>query len=135
MTAQSEVPRQQAHRVILLLHRDLYPVAAPGDFTDPVAVHVEHVLQPERPVAGRQDQFEFVPDGKLAERTEELAMQCARCAPESLQLTKRMLNETIGEPLITQLAAGAAVSATARTTQAAAEGLAAFNEKREPQWE
>jgi hypothetical protein len=45
-----------------------------------------------------------------------------------------MLNETIGEDLTTQLSAGAAVSATARTTEAAAEGLAAFLEKREPRW-
>lgn len=67
-------------------------------------------------------------------RANELAEQCARSAPEALQLTKRMLNETIGEPLTTLLAAGAAVSATARTTEAAAEGLAAFIEKREPNW-
>jgi hypothetical protein len=45
-----------------------------------------------------------------------------------------MLNETIGEHLFTLLSAGAAVSATARTTEAAAEGLAAFVEKREPEW-
>ena len=51
-----------------------------------------------------------------------------------MQLTKKMLNETIGEQLFTMLGAGAAVSATARTTEAAAEGLAAFLEKREPNW-
>ncbi len=33
-----------------------------------------------------------------------------------------------------QLSIGAAASATARTTEAAAEGLAAFLEKRPPQW-
>ncbi|HEX4150112.1 MAG TPA: enoyl-CoA hydratase/isomerase family protein, partial [Pirellulales bacterium] len=58
----------------------------------------------------------------------------ARSAPEALQLTKRLLNETIGESLTTLLAAGAAASATARTTEAAAEGLAAFLEKRDPVW-
>lgn len=63
-----------------------------------------------------------------------LAGECAKSAPEALQLTKRMLNETIGEHLSTLLSAGAAVSATARTTEAAAEGLAAFLEKREPKW-
>jgi enoyl-CoA hydratase/carnithine racemase len=67
-------------------------------------------------------------------RAAQVAGQCARCAPEALQLTKKMLNETIGEHLTTLLAAGAAASATARTTEAAAEGLAAFLEKREPQW-
>jgi methylglutaconyl-CoA hydratase len=67
-------------------------------------------------------------------RAHELAIACARSAPEALQLTKKMLNETIGEHLETLLAAGAAASATARTTEAAKEGLAAFLEKREPQW-
>jgi methylglutaconyl-CoA hydratase len=67
-------------------------------------------------------------------RAKEVADECAKCAAESLQLTKRMLNEVIGESLITQLSAGAAISATARTTEAAREGLAAFLEKREPKW-
>ena len=67
-------------------------------------------------------------------RAHELAGQVALGAPESLQLTKRMLNETIGEQLFTLLGAGAANSATARTTEAAAEGLAAFLEKRDPKW-
>jgi enoyl-CoA hydratase/carnithine racemase len=77
---------------------------------------------------------EVVHPDHLWPRATELAAQCARCAPESLQLTKRLLNETIGEQLTTMLAAGAAASATARTTEAAAEGLAAFLEKREPTW-
>lgn len=67
-------------------------------------------------------------------RAHELAGEIAQCAPEAVQLSKRMLNETIGEHLGTLLAAGAAVSATARTTEAAREGLAAFLEKREPNW-
>jgi len=67
-------------------------------------------------------------------KANELAAACGACAPEALLLTKRMLNETIGEHLMTMLTAGAAVSATARTTEAAAEGLAAFLEKREPNW-
>lgn len=67
-------------------------------------------------------------------RAHELAEQCAKCAPESLQLTKRLVNETIGEHLGTLLSAGAAASATACTTEAAEEGLAAFLEKREPNW-
>jgi enoyl-CoA hydratase/carnithine racemase len=63
-----------------------------------------------------------------------LAEEIAKSAPEALLLTKRLLNETIGEHLGTQFSAGAAASATARTTEAAAEGLAAFLEKREPKW-
>lgn len=71
---------------------------------------------------------------QLWPRADALAGECAQCAPEALLLTKKMLNETIGEQLTTLLAAGAAVSATARTTEAAAEGLAAFLAKRQPEW-
>jgi methylglutaconyl-CoA hydratase len=67
-------------------------------------------------------------------RAQEIAAEIATSAPESIQLTKRLLNETIGEHLGTLLTAGAADSATARTTEAAREGLAAFLEKRPPKW-
>ena len=67
-------------------------------------------------------------------RAVEIAGECASCAPESLQLTKKLLNETIGEHLETTLAAGAAASAASRTTEAATEGLNAFIEKRSPKW-
>jgi len=77
---------------------------------------------------------EVVKDDLVWARAVEVAGLCAQGARESLQLTKRMLNETIGEQLRTQLASGAAASATARTTEAAAEGLSAFLEKREPKW-
>jgi enoyl-CoA hydratase/carnithine racemase len=62
------------------------------------------------------------------------AVRCAQSSAEALQLTKKMLNETIGEQLGTWLSAGAAVSATSRTTEAAEEGIRAFVEKREPRW-
>lgn len=77
---------------------------------------------------------EVVTPEALAGRAAEVAAEIAGCAPQALLLTKRMLNETIGEHLPTLLTAGAAVSATARTTESAAEGLAAFLEKRDPQW-
>ena len=77
---------------------------------------------------------ELVEPDHLWPRSAEMAAQCARGAAEALQLTKRLLNEMIAEHLPTLLTAGAAVSATARTTAAAAEGLAAFLEKREPKW-
>jgi methylglutaconyl-CoA hydratase len=77
---------------------------------------------------------EVVKADQLWARGQQIAAECAQSAPEALLMTKRMLNETIGENLTTLLAAGAAVSATARTTEAAAEGLAAFLEKREPKW-
>jgi methylglutaconyl-CoA hydratase len=78
---------------------------------------------------------EIVPEPSLLPRAAEIAAEIAASAPEAVQLTKRMLNETIGEELFMQLSAGAAASATARTTDAAKEGLAAFLEKREPKWE
>lgn len=71
----------------------------------------------------------------LADRAREIASEVAASAPEAIQLTKRVLNETIGELLFTQLSAGAAASATARTTDAAKEGTTAFLEKRAPKWE
>ncbi|MEX0678664.1 MAG: enoyl-CoA hydratase/isomerase family protein [Pirellulales bacterium] len=77
---------------------------------------------------------ELVDDKQIWARANELVGEVAKSAPEAVQMTKRLLNETIGEQLFSQLAAGAAVSAASRTTEAAAEGLAAFLEKREPQW-
>jgi len=77
---------------------------------------------------------EVVAGDQLLNRAHALALEIAKSAPEAILLTKRLLNETIGEHLGTLLSAGAAASATARTTEAAAEGLAAFLEKREPKW-
>ena len=77
---------------------------------------------------------EVVHPDHLWPRAVELAAACAAGAPEALQITKRMLNETIGEQLSTLLSAGAAMSAAARTTESATEGLAAFAEKRKPKW-
>jgi methylglutaconyl-CoA hydratase len=77
---------------------------------------------------------ELVADDKIWARSNELVGEIAQSAPEAVQMTKRLLNETIGEALTAQLAAGAAISATSRTTEAAAEGLTAFLEKRDPKW-
>jgi methylglutaconyl-CoA hydratase len=51
-------------------------------------------------------------------------------AAESVQLSKKILNETVGEQLSTWLASGAAAMATSLTTEAATEGLSAFVQKR-----
>jgi methylglutaconyl-CoA hydratase len=77
---------------------------------------------------------EVVKPDLLWPRASEIAAACAKCAPPALLQTKRMLNETIGELMLIQLGAGAAASATARTTEEAKEGLTAFVEKREPKW-
>ena len=77
---------------------------------------------------------ELVASDKVWARAFELARDCAEGAPEALQLTKRLLNETIGEQLETQLTAGAIMQATAFTTAAAQEGIAAFLAQRKPEW-
>jgi enoyl-CoA hydratase/carnithine racemase len=77
---------------------------------------------------------ELIDEPRLWARCVQIGEECAAGAPEALQLTKRLLYETIGEQLTTQLTVGAAISATARTTEAAQEGLAAFVEKRQPDW-
>lgn len=78
---------------------------------------------------------ELVDDELVWARAHELAKQTALSAPEALQLTKRMLNETIGETLFMQLNIGAAASAASRTTDAARQGLEAFFEKQPPDWQ
>lgn len=55
-------------------------------------------------------------------------------AAESLQLTKKVLNEMVGESMQTMLSSGAAATATSLTTEAATEGLAAFQGKRTPKF-
>jgi methylglutaconyl-CoA hydratase len=77
---------------------------------------------------------EIVDHDQVWVRANDVAADCAACAPEALLMTKRMLNETIGHDMLTMLAAGAAVSSTARTTEAATEGLKAFLESRKPEW-
>jgi methylglutaconyl-CoA hydratase len=77
---------------------------------------------------------ELIDESRLWARCVQLGEECAENAPEAVRITKRLLYETIGEQLATQLSVGAAMSATARTTEAAQEGLAAFIEKRPPVW-
>lgn len=62
------------------------------------------------------------------------AKRCAVGPYESVLATKRMLNENIGETLLTNLASGAISGATLCSAESASEGIRAFIEKREPQW-
>ena len=78
---------------------------------------------------------ETVPSDFVWARCQEMAAQCAKGARESHQMSKQMLNETIGESMFTHLSIGAANLAAARTTDAAKEGIAAFLEKRDPDWD
>ena len=55
-------------------------------------------------------------------------------SPQAVQATKRLINESVGELLLTQISAAAADSATACTTESAGEGIDAFAKKTKPQW-
>lgn len=77
---------------------------------------------------------ELAEHDKVWARAMQLAVDCAAGAPEAIQLTKRLINETLGEDLATKLSAGAVLAATARTTEAAAEGINAALEGRTPHW-
>lgn len=75
-----------------------------------------------------------VEDRLLWFRSQEMAKEIAAFSRESIQLTKRLMNESIGEEVFTQLSVGASDTATARTTDAAGEGVNAFIQKRPPKW-
>lgn len=64
----------------------------------------------------------------------EIVQEVAKTSPEAIQMTKRLVNEMVGESTWTHLVSGAAVSATVCNTEAAKEGLKAFAEKREPKY-
>jgi methylglutaconyl-CoA hydratase len=74
------------------------------------------------------------PSAQIWVAANDLATQCAQSPPIPLAATKRLLNESIGEALLMQLSVGAAVGATACSTETAAEGLTAFTQQRPPKW-
>ncbi len=76
-----------------------------------------------------------VNDDLIWASAQELAKSCASNAIQTMQMTKHLLNETVGETLFTQLSIGSANMATARTTDAAMEGVEAFLEKRVMKWD
>ena len=65
---------------------------------------------------------EVLEANKTWARAAEIAAECAAGAPEAIQLTKRLIMETVGEQLATHLSVGAAMSATIRTTENAPRG-------------
>ena len=67
-------------------------------------------------------------------KANEMAADLANNSPQSMQMTKRLINETIGESFFTSLNLGTANSAAARTTESAKEGVEAFISKRKPKW-
>ncbi|TVQ02188.1 MAG: enoyl-CoA hydratase/isomerase family protein [Planctomycetaceae bacterium] len=74
------------------------------------------------------------PSAQIWVAANDLAGRVASAPPIPLAATKRLLNETIGESLLTHLSVGAAAGATACSSETAAEGLTAFVEERDPKW-
>lgn len=68
----------------------------------------------------------------LLERAIELSRSLAECGPHALATTKRLLDESLFRPAT--LRGAAAISAAVRVSDEAVEGIAAFLEKRPPNW-
>lgn len=77
---------------------------------------------------------EVVPAEKLLERARELAAALAALSPTSLSRTKRLLLGFAEDEINRDLERAIAESASIRTTADFREGLAAFLEKRPPNW-
>lgn len=76
-----------------------------------------------------------VPEGAAVDSAMELADTVLRGAPGALAHTKQMLNDLWPRPLETDLAWALAQHKAVRTSREAREGVAAFNEKRKPNWD
>jgi methylglutaconyl-CoA hydratase len=74
------------------------------------------------------------PADRLTTAAEALVQSILAGAPGALAITKQQLMTCGGQNILAQLETAAAVSARARETLEAREGLQAFLEKREPNW-
>ena len=77
---------------------------------------------------------EVVPADSVSARADDLTRSILTGAPSSLRQTKQLILDTSATNLAAQLDLGMTVSAQARETPDAREGLAAFLEKRDPRW-
>ena len=75
-----------------------------------------------------------VPGEALAAATAGLAAEMSRAAPLALRQVKRAIDGGFGVPLPDGLALEDAAWRAAVASGDRAEGVAAFNEKREPRW-
>ena len=73
-----------------------------------------------------------VGDDLVWARAHELAGEMGELVPEAITMTKRLLNETLGESLSTEISVGAALMATARTTESAQQALEKWLAVRNP---
>jgi enoyl-CoA hydratase/carnithine racemase len=97
------------------------------------AVHTGEPISAER--ANRLGLIhEIVEPDLVWAKAHELIGKFALGASQAATLSRRFINETLGENLFSQLAIATAQMATARTTDAAREGISAFIEKRTPQF-
>lgn len=78
---------------------------------------------------------EVVPSAKLSEATDQLIDSILSGSRTALQMTKTHLDQCDEGKVVEQLRASISVSAAARKTEDAREGLQAFLEKRRPSWQ
>ena len=77
---------------------------------------------------------EILPPERLMERARELAAELLANSPTSLRETKKLLHENSREELERELERAVQANAAIRGTEDFKEGLAAFLEKRKPNW-
>ncbi len=98
----------------------------------------ELVLLGETIEAGRALELGLInriaPAGKVDESALGLARQALRGAPGAIGRTKRLLDELASRPLAEDLERAMKYHLEARQSAEAAEGLAAFRDKRAPKW-
>jgi methylglutaconyl-CoA hydratase len=75
-----------------------------------------------------------VSDDRLRSETHDVAMQVVKGAPGAIARTKRLFDELAARPIADELDRALQYHLQARDADEAAEGIAAFLEKREPLW-
>lgn len=76
----------------------------------------------------------LVPSEQIWAASHDWIGTIAQGSAEAVGLTKRLLNEMIGESMLMHLSSGAAMMSTAASTESATEGMKAFVEKRAPKF-
>ena len=76
-----------------------------------------------------------IAEGQLDDAVVSLAQSIMLGSPEALAITRRHLDEVGGNDLVARIRQSIEVSALARGSADAREGLAAFLEKRKPNWQ